>query len=190
MQTGWFSDHRRNHQWCLLHSDVPASVAMTSKHTNHQHDKVCLMWEATEMYHWESLSNPPYSSELIPSHYHLFGTSKYYMGSALWEWDGSPKAMHTVDIFKFIQCWQKCVEHDGFCGKLTEHVHLLRMVLVCVHVPMLYKHAQYFQHEPLQTYQVHKYLFTHPCAQFPLVWTITVFKFSRFNYSFSRSSWL
>jgi hypothetical protein len=70
-------------------------------------------------------------SKLIPSHYHLFGILKYHEGSALWERDDSRKAVHTVDMLKFIQCWQ-----NGFCGKFTEHLQLLRVVLIFVHVPL------------------------------------------------------
>lgn len=76
--------------------------------------------------------------------------------------------------------WQKCVEDNGFCGKCIEHLHLLSMVLIFVHVPLFKYNIKMlitFSMTPVQLITCVKYLFTHPCAQFPLVWTTIMLNF-------------
>jgi histone-lysine N-methyltransferase SETMAR len=81
--------------------------------------------EKTENMGWEVLPHPPYSPDLVPSDYHLFGFGKNQMRGQYYEIN---KALQTAvrqclraagtefyhkGIFKFLQQWEKCVQRNG-----------------------------------------------------------------------------
>ena len=74
---------------------------------------------------WEVLSHPPYSPDLAPSDYHLFGFVKNQMRGQHYE---TNEALHAAvrqclraagtefyrkEIFKLPERWEKCVQRNG-----------------------------------------------------------------------------
>jgi hypothetical protein len=74
---------------------------------------------------WELFSHPPYSLDLAPSDYHLFGHLKDHLRGHHYETDKAVQetmrswwwiaGMHFYHrgIFKILQHWQKCIDWDG-----------------------------------------------------------------------------
>jgi hypothetical protein len=72
---------------------------------------------------WELLSHPPYSTDLTPSDYHLFGPLKDLRGhhyetdeavqEAVRSWmRGAGTDFYCRGMFKIQQRWQKCIDRD------------------------------------------------------------------------------
>ena len=69
---------------------------------------------------WNFVSNTPFSLDSAPSHHQLYGTLKDHEGLTLW----NDMVFHTavwmwlqnaeINIFKLIQFWEKCVDHNRF----------------------------------------------------------------------------
>jgi hypothetical protein len=76
-------------------------------------------------YGWILLSHPPYSTDLAPSDYHLFGPLKDHLNCHHYETDeaiqeavgswlhGAGPDFYRRGIFKILQRWQKCIDRDG-----------------------------------------------------------------------------
>lgn len=74
---------------------------------------------------WELLVHPPYSPDLAPSDFHLFGPLKSHMRGknfdsdaavieAVSEWlKRQPKEFYARGIEKLVDRWNKCIEKDG-----------------------------------------------------------------------------
>jgi hypothetical protein len=93
--------------------------------------EVCSRW--VPIYLWiqrntkrlELLSHPPYSPDLAPSEYHLFGSLKDHLRGHYYETDAVQKAVQSWlrgagtdfyrrGMFKFLQLWQKCIDRDKY----------------------------------------------------------------------------
>jgi len=76
-------------------------------------------------FHWETLEQPPYSPDLFPSDYHLFGPLKEALGGHRFQSDDGveefvrnwavtrPPTFYEEGIQKLPTRWQKCVELQG-----------------------------------------------------------------------------
>jgi len=95
------------------------------QHDNARPHTALLTLEKTENMGWEVLPHPPYSPDLAPSDYHLFGFVKNQMRGQHYE---TNKALQTAvrqclwvagtefyhkGIFKFPEHWEKCVQKKG-----------------------------------------------------------------------------
>jgi len=94
------------------------------------HDNACphtarLTLEAIAKMGWEVLPHPPYSPDLAPSDYHLFGFVKNQLRGQRYETtEAIQKVMrqclrmagtefHCRGIFKLPEHWEKCVQRSG-----------------------------------------------------------------------------
>ena len=100
------------------------------QHDNARPHTARLTLEKIEKMGWEVLPHPPYSPDLAPSDYHLFGFVKNQMRSHHYE---TNEALQTAvcqclqaagtefyrkGIFKLPERWKKCVQRDGdYVGK-------------------------------------------------------------------------
>jgi hypothetical protein len=83
--------------------------------------------ETIQKLKWNVLPHPPYSPELAPSDYHLFGPVKGYLGGKRFrnneeviqdvrEWlYGQPKDFFLSGIRKLPDRWRKCIAKQGDC---------------------------------------------------------------------------
>jgi hypothetical protein len=80
-----------------------------------------LLWR----YHWEVLDHPPYSPDLAPSDFHLFGPLKDHLGGRRFTTDGEvhQAIMSWLQALMLRQVW-------GLCGKIIS----TRAVLLIIHV--------------------------------------------------------
>jgi histone-lysine N-methyltransferase SETMAR len=74
---------------------------------------------------WELFSHPPYSPDLAPSDYHLFGPLKDHLRNHHYDNDeavqeavrnwlrGAETDFYLRGIFKILQLWKKCIDQDG-----------------------------------------------------------------------------
>jgi hypothetical protein len=73
---------------------------------------------------WDVLPHPPYSPDLAPSDYHLFGPMKGFLGgkrfwnndviAAVQSWlHEQPKTFFETGIKKLPECWHKCIAVNG-----------------------------------------------------------------------------
>jgi transposase len=74
---------------------------------------------------WKLLSHPPYSPDLAPSDYLLFGLLNDQLRGHHYETDeavqeavrswlrGAGTDFYSRGIFKILQRWQKCIDRDG-----------------------------------------------------------------------------
>jgi histone-lysine N-methyltransferase SETMAR len=94
----------------LLHNDHPSSVAHTK--------------ESLQELKFKALDHPPYSADLIPSDFHLFGPLKEALrGCRFADDDEVKEAVHdwlctqpkrfSYGIRKLADCWTKCIEKQG-----------------------------------------------------------------------------
>jgi len=75
---------------------------------------------------WNAPPHPPYSPDLAPSDYHLFGPLKLHLGGkrfhnlkeviqTVQEWlHGQPKDFFLSGISKLLDRWCKCIAHQGY----------------------------------------------------------------------------
>ena len=75
--------------------------------------------------HWETLEQPPYSPDLAPSDFHLFGPLKEELGGQRFEDDEEveafvlnwlttrPRSFYEEGIKKLLIRWEKCVAQSG-----------------------------------------------------------------------------
>ena len=82
-------------------------------------------WAAIEKLGWTVLPHPPYSPDLAPSDFHLFGKLKeslrgnHYASiddvrSAVNAWiKQTPKGFFEAGIYKLVLRWQKCIAGEG-----------------------------------------------------------------------------
>jgi hypothetical protein len=73
---------------------------------------------------WKVLQHPPYSPDLTPSDFHLFGPLNDHLGGKRFrnnevihdvqEWlHGQPKDFFLNGIRKLPDCWRKCIANQG-----------------------------------------------------------------------------
>lgn len=94
-------------------------------HDNARPHTAALTVETLQKLKFEVLAHPPYSPDLAPSDYHLFGplkealrgrrfTSEQELKEAVHEWLAArPKTFFFEGIQKLLQRWKKCVEKQG-----------------------------------------------------------------------------
>jgi hypothetical protein len=83
--------------------------------------------ESKHQLNFEVLEHPPYSPDLAPSDYHLFGTQKdalrvchfasdQEMKEVVHAWlVTEPKTFFSEDIQKLVSHWTKCIAKEGDC---------------------------------------------------------------------------
>jgi hypothetical protein len=81
--------------------------------------------EKTENMEWEVLPHPPYSPDLAPSNYHLFGFVKNQMQGQCYKTNETHQTavrqclraagmeFYHKGIFKLPAWWEKCVQRNG-----------------------------------------------------------------------------
>ena len=81
--------------------------------------------ETLQKHKFEVLAHPPYSTNVAPSDYHLFGpleevlrgrrfTSAQELKEAVHAWlAAQPKTFYSEGIKKLVQRWKKCIEKQG-----------------------------------------------------------------------------
>ena len=96
----------------LLHDNARPHVAGSVR------DKI-------QQFGWEVLQHPPYSPDLAPSDYHLFGPMKKFLGSQRFKSDEEVKSVvrrwlysqktdfYEQGILKLVPRWEKCLERLG-----------------------------------------------------------------------------
>jgi hypothetical protein len=86
--------------------------------------------ELLRRYDWEVLDHPPYSPDLAPSDFHLFGPMKKHLGGRRFATDGEVQQavmswLQALDTF--LLCWDRCLgvpvgqmlrQVWGLCGKI------------------------------------------------------------------------
>ena len=80
--------------------------------------------------HWKTLDHPPYSPDLSPWDFHMFGPLKEALGGKRFEtndqvetflrnWlDTRPTSFYENGIEKLPKCQEKCVIKGGLCRKI------------------------------------------------------------------------
>ncbi|GBN17379.1 Mariner Mos1 transposase [Araneus ventricosus] len=110
--------------------DIRDKRRATNQHIRLLHDNARLMFsrpvsEKLQGYSWKVLEHPPYSSNLVPSDFHLFGPMKKSLGGKKVDSDDKLKwdvrrgsfsqltEFYETGIFKLIHCWDKCLNMYG-----------------------------------------------------------------------------
>lgn len=105
-------------------------TGMSSKGVILQHDNARPHTAAKTMavidqLHWEVLPHPPYSPDLAPSDFHLFGPLKEHLGGQKFDTDDEvcqvvlqwlkdqPKEFYAAGMQKIVARWEKCVAVAG-----------------------------------------------------------------------------
>ena len=109
---------------CVLHNKRPGRKVIL-QHNNARPHTAHLTLEKIENMRWEVLPHPPYSPDLAPSDYHLFGFVKNQMRGqhyktnealqtavrqCLW---ATGTEFYCKGIFKLPERWEKCVQRNG-----------------------------------------------------------------------------
>jgi hypothetical protein len=77
--------------WAEIHRhlvEVHGANVMSRKHGNTRPHTANRTRELLRRYNWEVLDHPPYSPDLAPSDFHLFGPLKKHLGGRLFSTDG------------------------------------------------------------------------------------------------------
>jgi hypothetical protein len=102
------------------------------------------MRELLQRYNWEVLDHPPYSPDLAPSDFHLFGSLKKHLGGRRFATDGEVQqavmswlqALDTdffyAGIDALVYWWDKCLRKWGLCGKIICTKAIL--LIICVYI--------------------------------------------------------
>ena len=95
------------------------------QHDNARPHTACTTVAANTDLHFECLPHPPYSPDLAPSDFHMFGPLKEAMGGnkfhsdedvrqAVHEWlRGLPKEFFSKGICALCKRWRTCIERGG-----------------------------------------------------------------------------
>jgi hypothetical protein len=86
--------------------------------------------ERIQKLQWELLEHPPYSPDLVPSEFHLFGPLKYHLGGKYFADDEEnemevrkwlrqqSKDFHAEGFDELVKKWDKCINDDrGYVEK-------------------------------------------------------------------------
>jgi len=97
---------------CFLHNNAKTHAATTTVLT-------------IKELRFECIPHPPYSSDLAPSDFHVFGPLKDALsGKQFWDDDEvwlvmlewlriHPKEFFSRGIYTLVKCWHKCIELEG-----------------------------------------------------------------------------
>jgi transposase len=108
-----------------LRQKRPKKETVILQHDNARPHTARLTLQTIQKNGWELFSHLPYSPDLAPSDYHLFGPLKGYLrghhyetGEAVQEAVRSWLRVAETDfnrrgIYKILQHWQKCTDRDG-----------------------------------------------------------------------------
>jgi transposase len=110
---------------CALREERPKRKTVILQHDNARPHTARLILQTVQKYGWELLTHRPYSPDLVPSDYHLFGPLKDHLRGHHYETDeavqetvrswlrGAGTDLYLRGIFKILQRWQKCIDRDG-----------------------------------------------------------------------------
>jgi histone-lysine N-methyltransferase SETMAR len=111
------------------------STGVLSQHDNAQPHTACSTVATIQDLSFECLPHPPYSPNLTPSDFHVFGPLKEAMGGksfrsdeevqqVVHEWVHSqPKDFYSRGIHALPKHWNTCMEHNGdYIEKLCHYV--------------------------------------------------------------------
>jgi transposase len=73
------------------------------------------MREFLRRYNWEVLDHPPYSPDLAPSDFHLFGTLKKHLGGRRFATDG--------EVQQAAMSWLQALDTDFFYARIDALVY-------------------------------------------------------------------
>jgi histone-lysine N-methyltransferase SETMAR len=95
---------------------------------------------------WEIMEHAPYSPDLAPSDYHVFGPLKKFLAgqriisnddaktTVRWWFRTQPAEFYNTGISRLVVRWDKCLNRGGDCGKIVKGTKNTAYILISLYV--------------------------------------------------------